>query len=110
MPEGGAEIDLSRKLVDGDGRLIAAVSAEIDGWGAADIDAVWVEEPYRKQGFGSYLIGEVVRAAKENGAYVLLTQAGDWNVGFFRKNGFTARGELEDYPRGHRSYELEMRL
>ena len=55
-------------------------------------------------------MGEVEREAKENGAYVLLSQCCDWVFGFFSANGFTARGELRDYPKGHTAYELEKRI
>lgn len=34
------------------------------------------------------------------------TDAGDWNVGFFKKNGYLLRGELKDVPKGHSCYEL----
>ena len=37
---------------------------------------------------------------------MILTSAGDWNVGFFRKNGYLLRGELKDVPKGHDCYEL----
>ena len=55
-------------------------------------------------------IGRMYKIAKENGAYIVFANAGDWNAGFFRKNGFDIKGELEDYPRGHRCFELEKRL
>ena len=34
----------------------------------------------------------------------------DWNIDFFKKNGYTVRGELPDYPRGHTAYEIEKRI
>ena len=37
---------------------------------------------------------------------MVLTIAGDWNVGFFQKNGYLLRGELKDVPKGHDCYEL----
>ena len=49
---------------------------------------------------------EVEKLARENGATMILTNAGDWNVGFFRKNGYLLRGELKDVPKGHNCYEL----
>ena len=109
-PEDNEDIPVSRKLVDKDGNLIAAVLAEVDADQSTDVNGVWVEPPYRNQGIGSYLLGEVEREAKENGSYLLLTHACDWNVDFFFKNGYTARGELSDYPKGHTAYELEKRL
>ena len=103
-------ITLSKKLVDTDGNMIAAVISGVDGDDTANIDGIWVEEKYRRQGLGSYLFHEVQREAKENGAYVILSYCCDWVSGFFSRNGFTARGVLEDYPRGHTAYELEKRI
>ena len=110
VPDEHAYIPLSRKLVDADGRLIAAVVCGVNGDNTADLDGVWVEENYRRQGIGSYLFREIEREAKENGAYVILSYCCDWVSGFFFQNGFTPRGELEDYPKGHTAYELEKRI
>ena len=110
VPDGHDDIDLGKKLVGPDATTVAGISALVDGDDVGYIDSVWVEEPYRLQGLGSRLLKETERAAKANGAYILQTQASDWNADFFLKNGFTVRGTLEDYPKGHRSYELEKRL
>ena len=110
VPDGHDDIDLGKKLVGPDGRMIAGISAIADGDDVGYIGSVWVEEPYRRQGLGSRLLKETERAAKENGAYILQTQASDWNADFFLRNGYTVRGTLEDYPKGHRSYELEKRF
>ena len=104
------DIPVGKKLVDEDGNLIAGILGEVDGWNSCDIDVLWVEEPYRSRGSGTFLLREIEREAKENGVYVMLTNAGDWNIGFFRKNGYDAYGELPDYPKGHCAYELEKRL
>lgn len=110
VPDKHEYIPLSRKLVDADGNLIAAVLCGVCEDDTADIDGIWVEEPYRRQGIGSRLFGEVEREAKENGAYVILSYCCDWVSDFFFQNGFTPRGELPDYPRGHTAYELEKRI
>ena len=106
-PDEREETELNRKLVDADGRLIAGIVAEVGCWSECDLDSVWVDEAHRGQGLGSRLLHEVEREAKEAGAYIMLTYACDWNVGFFTKNGYTVRGVLEDYPKGHRAYELQ---
>ncbi len=110
LPEGHEYITLSKKLVDTDGDLVAAIICGVDEDDTADLDGIWVEEKYRRQGIGSLLVSEFEREAKENGAYVILTQGCDWVSGFFLQNGFTVRGELEDYPKGHTAYELEKRI
>jgi len=104
------DIPFNRKLVDKDGNIIAAVIAELDADMSTDINGVWVEEPYRNQGIGSYLLGEVEKEAIEKGTYLFIGNACDWNIGFFEKNGYTLRGTLEDYPKGHTAYEIEKRV
>ena len=99
-------VDFSKKLVDKDGRFIAGVIADVDKGGNGFVDALFVEEPLRRQGLGMYFMQEVEKLAKENGASMILTNAGDWNVDFFKKNGYLLRGELKDVPKGHDCYEL----
>ncbi len=99
-------ISFYRKLVDKDGRLIAGVIADVHKGAYGYIDALFVDESLRRKGLGTYLLKETEKLAKENGTPVILTDAGDWNVGFFRKNGYILRGELKDVPKGHDCYEL----
>ncbi len=99
-------IDYYRKLEDKDGRFIAGVIAVVNKGAYAFVNALFVEESLRRQGLGTYFLQEVEKLAKENGASMILTNAGDWNVDFFRKNGYLLRGELKDVPKGHNCYEL----
>ena len=99
-------VDCNMKLADKAGRFAAGVIANVDKGGYGFINAVFVEEPLRLQGLGTHLLKEVEALAKENGASMILTNAGDWNVGFFRKNGYLPRGELRNVPKGHDCYEL----
>lgn len=110
VPDEHDDLPIGKKLVDQNGSMIAGVIAEVDGWNGCEIDGIWVEEPYRKQGLGTYLFSEIEREAKENGAYVLFTYCCDWVLGFFEKNGCSVRGTLPDYPKGHTAYELEKRI
>ena len=101
-------ISLSKKIVDENGRIIAGFVGGVDGWNGTDIDALWVEEKYRNQGIGSQLLVELEREVKENGADVMFIEAFDWNVGFFKKNGYErVTGMLEDYPKGHVMYCMQ---
>ena len=103
-------LKINRKLVDADGRMIAGIIAGVGGWDDGFIRMVWVEEPYRRRGLGSYLLHEAEREAKEAGAEFLLVVAADWNLGFFGKQGYEITGILEDLPRGHCCYELKKRI
>ena len=100
------KVDYSKKLADKDGSFAAGVIADVDKGAYGFVSALFVEEPLRRQGLGTYLLKEAEKLAKENGASMILTNAGDWNVDFFRKNGYLLRGELKDVPRGHNCYEL----
>ena len=99
-------VSFYKKLTDKDGRFVAGVIADVGKGAYGFVDALFVEEPLRRQGLGTYLLKEVEKLAKENGASMVLTSAGDWNVDFFKKNGFLLRGELKDVPKGHDCYEL----
>ena len=99
-------VDFDKKLVDNDGRFAAGVIADAEKGDSGSIDALFVEEPLRRKGLGTYLLKEAEKFAKENGASMVFLNAGDWNVGFFTKNGYSIRGELKDVPKGHNCYEL----
>ena len=99
-------VDYLKKLVDKDGNFAAGVIADVEKGGNGFVNALFVEEPLRRQGLGTYLLKEAETLAKENDAAMILTTAGDWNVGFFQKNGYLIRGELKDVPKGHDCYEL----
>ena len=99
-------VDYLKKLVDKDGGFAAGMIADAEKGGNGFVNALFVEEPLRRQGLGTYLLKEAETLAKENDAAMILTTAGDWNVGFFQKNGYLIRGELKDVPKGHDCYEL----
>ena len=80
--------------------------ADVEKGEIGSVDALFVEEPLRRRGLGTYLLKEAEKCAKENGASMVITNAGDWNVDFFHKNGFLLRGELKEVPEGHNCYEL----
>ena len=95
-----------KKLADKDGKFAAGVIAAVNKGAYGFVEALFVEEPLRRQGLGTYLLKEAEEFAKENDAPVIMTNAGDWNVDFFKKNGYLIRGELKDVPKGHNCYEL----
>ena len=95
-----------KKLADKDGSFAAGVIADVNKGETGFVDALLVEEALRYQGLGTYLLKEAEKFAKENGATMVMTNAGDWNVEFFKKNDYLLRGELKDVPKGHNCYEL----
>ena len=92
-------LDIDKKIVDDKGNMIAGCIAGVSGWDTAHIDVIWVDEPCRNQGIGSYLLGEIEREAKENGAYLVRTDAMDLQAAFFKKHGYTVSTIYEDDPK-----------
>ena len=101
-------VSISKKVTDENGRIIAGITGGVDGWNGTEIDGLWVEEPYRRQGIGSRLLRAFEQAAKEIGADIMFIEAYDWDAAFYRKNGYeTVTGVLEDYPKGHTMYCMQ---
>ena len=92
-------LDLDKKIVDDKGNMIAGCIAGVSGWDTAHIDVIWVDEPYRGQGIGSYLLSEIEREAKENGAYLARTDAMELQMAFFKKHSYTVNVVYEDDPK-----------
>ena len=100
------DIGFYKKLVNKDGKFLAGVIADVHKGDYGFVDALFAEDAFRCQGLGTVLLREAEKFAKENSTSMILTFAGDWNVDFFKKNGYLLRGELKDVPKGHVCYEL----
>ena len=98
-----------QKIVDENGNTIAGCFARVDEWKYGTIN-LWVDEPYRNQGIGSSLLSDIEREAKKNGACIVMIDARDWNVDFFKKLGYTVYCTLKDYPNGYSKYKLKKQL
>ena len=104
-------IPISKKVTDKSGRIIAGITGGVDGWNGTDIDGLWVDEPYRRQGIGSRLLRAFEREVKENGADTMFIEAYDWDAAFYKKNGYEkVTGVLEDYPKGHTMFCMQKDL
>ena len=111
VPRTHEYVPVSRKLLDGNGSMIAAIFSGVGTRSQFEIDMIWVDEPYRNQGIGSGLLAEAELEAKGHGAYLAFTAVlYDWQADFFRKNGYTAAFSLEDCPEGHCMFVMEKRL
>ncbi len=100
------------KVTDGEGNIMAGCNLLINCWRVADLDILWVEEKYRKQGIGSALICEAERAARKRGCRFMTLGTFDFQARpLYEKFGFSVCGTIEDCPtKGHTHYDMKKTL
>lgn len=98
-------IDLSRKVLSEDGKIIAGIIVRMYCWRCIYIDTFWIDESMRGEGLGTLLLEEVERVAKENGSHLIHLDTFDFQAkDFYLVHGYSVFGELEDCPKGHTRY------
>ena len=101
-------IKINRKLVNQDGKVVAAIMAGVGEVDVAWIWKIWVDEEYRHQGLGTLLLEHFEKVAKQKGATKINSEEiYDWNVDFFLKAGYKVSGALPDFPKGHTYYLID---
>ena len=102
---------LDKKIIDDNGKIIAGCVARMYCWNVAYLDTLLVDERYRGNGFGSKLLIEVERTAKEKGCYLIHLDTFDFQAkGFYEKQGYEVFGVLEDCPKNHRRFYLKKEI
>jgi GNAT superfamily N-acetyltransferase len=83
------------------GEVFGGILAMFDSE-AIYIEAMWIEENLRKQGYGKKLLTEAEREAIENGCAFSLVDTWDFQAEeFYLKNGYERIGEIKNYWHGH---------
>lgn len=98
-------IDLSRKVLSEDGKILAGIIVRMYCWRCIYIDTFCIDESMRGEGLGTLLLEEVERVAKENGSHLIHLDTFDFQAkDFYLAHGYSVFGELEDCPKGHTRY------
>lgn len=98
-------IDLSRKVLSEDGKILAGIIVRMYCWRCIYIDTFWIDESMRGEGLGTLLLEEVEKVAKENGSHLIHLDTFDFQAkDFYLAHGYSVFGELEDCPKGHTRY------
>ena len=109
--EGAEDEYVFLKITDDEGKVIGGCIMEIDSWKIAELDILWVDEKYRRQGLGSALIREAERAAREKGCYVMTLGTFDFQARpLYEKHGYKVAGNIKNWPKGHENYSMMKRL
>lgn len=101
---------LSIFLKNDSGKVFGGIQAFMDTE-SIYIDALWVDETLRKQGYGKKLLGAAEREAIENGCLFSLVDTWDFQAEeFYLKSGYERIGEIKNYWHGHSKIFLRKRL
>jgi GNAT superfamily N-acetyltransferase len=72
---------------------------------------LWVKEKYRKEGYGSVLLNEVEKIAKEKGCNLVHLDTFDFQAkDFYLKQGYEIFGVLDDCPIEHKRYYMKKNI
>ena len=97
-------------LRDGDDRVIGGLLGNAY-WGWLYVDALWVSESLRRQGYGKKLLAAAESAAAEKGFHSVYLDTFDFQaLPFYQKLGYEIFGRLENFPHGHTRYFVRKTL
>ena len=104
-------ISINRVIKDANGEVLAGINSILYCWNCLYIDALWVKEEYRKEGYGSALLNEVEKIAKEKGCNLVHLDTFDFQAkDFYLKHGYEVFGILDDCPIDHRRYYVKKNI
>ncbi|MFR9777111.1 GNAT family N-acetyltransferase [Micromonospora sp. MS34] len=95
------EADLTVRVVDPDGELVAGLT----GWtwgGRAGINTVWVRDDRRRAGWGGRLLRAAEEEARQRGCTEISVASFSFQApAFYRRHGYTDTGIRDGVPGGH---------
>ncbi len=99
---------INRDIKDLNGDVIAGINSLLYCWNCLYIDVLWVKEECRKEGYGSILLNEVEKIAKEKECKLIHLDTFDFQAkDFYIKHGYEVFGVLDDCPIEHKRYFLK---
>lgn len=104
--------DWINKVIRGaNGDVLAGINSKLYCWNCLYIDVLWVKEEFRKDGYGSALLNEVEKIAKEKGCKLIHLDTFDFQAkDFYLKHGYEVFGVLDDCPMEHKRYYMKKNI
>ncbi len=97
-------------LKDERGAVLGGVLGHVWG-GWLDLNALWVAEPFRGQGYGARLLRAAEDEARMQGCHgVFLTTFSFQAPEFYEKFDYEIIADIPDYPKGHSYHVLKKTL
>ncbi|WP_145319978.1 GNAT family N-acetyltransferase [Paenibacillus xylanexedens] len=92
------------------GEIVAGVLSTLC-WNWVELDILWVDSEQRHRGYGSQLLHEVERLAREKSCdFIMLNTFSYQAPEFYKKHGYQLITTIEDAPRGHHHYYFKKDL
>ena len=97
--------------IEEDGKLVAGLDACMTAFKILYVSTVFVEEAYRRKGYGTRLIQEMERRAKELGANTIRLDTFSWQgKEFYEALGYQVVGYYENATDGYEEYFFLKRI
>ncbi|SFA97207.1 GNAT family N-acetyltransferase [Clostridium frigidicarnis] len=104
-------ISINRVIKDKHGNVLAGINSVLYCWNCLYVDILWVKEEFRKEGYGSILLNEVEKIAKEKGCKLIHLDTFDFQAkDFYIKHGYEVFGILDECPENHKRYFLKKNI
>ena len=104
----GIDVDLLLKTLDG--QVVGGIFCDTY-LNCLYIDVLWVEDTYRGQGYGSKLVTQAERIARDSGCMFAHTATFSYqSPEFYKKLGYEIFGIIDEYPEGIREYFLKKNI
>ena len=97
--------------IEEDGKLIAGLDACITAFRILYVSTVFVDEAYRRKGYGARLIREMEKRAAAMGVNTIRLDTFNWQgKDFYEAMGYTAAGHYENANDGYSEYFFVKRI
>ena len=97
--------------IEEDGKLIAGLDACITAFRILYVSTVFVDEAYRRKGYGARLIREMEKRAAAMGVNTIRLDTFNWQgKDFYEAMGYTAAGHYENADDGYSEYLFVKRI
>ena len=97
--------------IEEDGKVVAGLDACMTAFKILYVSTVFVDENYRRRGYGKELISEMEKRAKSMGANTIRLDTFDWQgKGFYEAIGYEMVGHYDNNDDGYSEYFFLKRL
>lgn len=102
---------INKFIEDTEGNILGGVLSKMYCWNCLYIDLLWVDEKYRKNGIGTFLLKQIEKIGKEKGVYLIHIDTFDFQGReFYLKNEYEVFGVLENCPKDHNRYFMKKEI